>query len=68
MPCADREVPLKDVDQVKALWVHGHPQVHSVIDEHTPYKCIGALIYTLQLAGVKKIGFNSEPPPSGPDR
>jgi hypothetical protein len=30
------------------------------------YKCFGLAIYTLQRAGVSKVGFISEPPP-GPD-
>ena len=29
----------------------------------TPYQCIGATIYTLQMAGFTKIGFVSAPPP-----
>ena len=35
-------------------------------DVNVPYKCFGLAIYTLQRAGVSKVGFISEPPP-GPD-
>ena len=30
----------------------------------TPYRCIGGVIYTLQLAGFRKVGFVSEAPPT----
>jgi biopolymer transport protein ExbD len=39
------------------------PEVHIRGDVNTPYKCIGAAIYTMQMAGFAKVGFISEPPP-----
>jgi biopolymer transport protein ExbD len=39
------------------------PEVHIRGDVNTPYKCIGAAIYTMQSAGFIKVGFISEPPP-----
>lgn len=38
--------------------------VHIVGDRTVPYKCIGGAIYTMQAAGIAKIGFISEPPPT----
>jgi hypothetical protein len=35
--------------------------------ENTPYRCVGGVIFTLQMAGFKNVGFTSEPPPIGPD-
>jgi biopolymer transport protein ExbD len=39
------------------------PEVHIRGDIDTPYRCIGATIYTMQRAGFIKVGFISEPPP-----
>jgi biopolymer transport protein ExbD len=39
------------------------PEVHIRGDIDTPYRCIGATIYTMQRAGFVKVGFISEPPP-----
>lgn len=39
---------------------------HAHIDSdmaQTPYRCIGGVIYTLQMAGFKNVGFGAEPPP-----
>jgi biopolymer transport protein ExbD len=41
------------------------PEVHIRGDINTPYKCIGAAIYTMQSAGFIKVGFISQPPPRG---
>jgi biopolymer transport protein ExbD len=38
------------------------PEAHIRGDVNTPYKCIGATIYTMQIAGFAKVGFISEPP------
>jgi hypothetical protein len=32
--------------------------VRIVGDVHTPYKCIGGTIFTVQQAGVRKVGFS----------
>jgi biopolymer transport protein ExbD len=39
------------------------PEVHIRGDVNTPYRCIGATIYTMQMAGFAKVGFISEPEP-----
>jgi hypothetical protein len=39
-----------------------HADVHVVGDTTTSYKCIGGIIYELQLAGAGKIGFIAESP------
>jgi len=39
------------------------PEVHIRGDVDTPYRCIGATIFTMQMAGFVKVGFISEPPP-----
>ena len=41
------------------------PEAHIRGDVNAPYKCIGGTIYTMQMAGFAKVGFISEPPPSG---
>ena len=40
------------------------PEVHIRGDINTPYRCIGATIFTMQRAGFVKVGFISEPPPN----
>ena len=30
----------------------------------TPYKCLGGTIFILQRAGIKRVGFVAEPPPT----
>ena len=39
------------------------PEAHIRADVNTPYRCVGATIYTMQSAGFAKVGFISEPPP-----
>lgn len=41
------------------------PEVHIRGDINTPYKCIGGPIYTMQMAGFARVGFISEPTPTG---
>jgi biopolymer transport protein ExbD len=38
------------------------PEVHIRGDVNTPYRCIGAAMFTVQRAGFAKVGFISEPP------
>ncbi len=38
------------------------PEVHIRGDQNTPYRCIGAAIYTMQMAGYPRVGFISQPP------
>ena len=41
------------------------PEVHIRGDINTPYKCIGGAVFTMQRAGFARVGFISQPPPSG---
>jgi biopolymer transport protein ExbD len=41
------------------------PEVHIRGDIDTPYRCIGGAIFTMQRAGFARVGFISEPAPSG---
>jgi biopolymer transport protein ExbD len=41
------------------------PEVHIRGDVDVPYRCIGAAIYTMQSAGFIKVGFISQPEPTG---
>jgi biopolymer transport protein ExbD len=41
------------------------PEAHIRGDINTPYRCIGAAIYTMQRAGFARIGFISAPAPEG---
>ena len=38
------------------------PEVHIRGDKDSEYRCVGGVIYTIQLAGYQKVGFLSEPP------
>ncbi|MGB8841360.1 MAG: biopolymer transporter ExbD [Aliidongia sp.] len=41
------------------------PEVHIRGDLETRYEPIGKIVYTLQRAGIVKVGFITEPPPHG---
>jgi biopolymer transport protein ExbD len=41
------------------------PEVHIRGDINTPYRCIGGAIFAMQRAGFARIGFISEPTPTG---
>ena len=38
------------------------PEAHIRADVNTPYRCVGATIFTMQRAGFARVGFISEPP------
>jgi biopolymer transport protein ExbD len=44
------------------------PEAHIRGDIDTPYRCIGGAIITMQRAGFARIGFISEPTPTGGQR
>jgi len=44
------------------------PEVHIRGDVDTPYRCIGGAIFAMQRAGYARIGFISEPIPTGGQR
>ncbi|MDQ3080485.1 MAG: biopolymer transporter ExbD, partial [Pseudomonadota bacterium] len=37
------------------------PEAHIRGDVNTPYKCIGAAVFTMQRAGFARVGFISSP-------
>ncbi len=39
------------------------PEAHIRGDVDTPYKCIGAAVFTMQRAGFARVGFISQPNP-----
>lgn len=44
------------------------PEAHIRADVDTPYRCVGGAIFTMQRAGYARIGFISEPEPTGGQR
>ena len=42
------------------------PEVHVRADQKTRYEYVGRVILTAQRAGIQKVGFITEPGPSGP--
>ncbi|MCP3732263.1 biopolymer transporter ExbD [Sphingomonas sp. MG17] len=70
-PIASQDLLQRGADKLKAvvdrlgtnITPDDIPEVHIRGDVNTPYRCIGAVIYTMQTAGFVKVGFISEPPP-----
>jgi hypothetical protein len=60
-----RRIAMRDFPAFARRW-RGR-EAHLEGDINTPYRCIGGLIYELQRAGFRRIGFISEPAPR-PDR
>ncbi len=55
-----------DIDKaggVENMTAEDLPEVHIRGDINTPYRCIGGVIYTMQMAGFPKVGFISQPDP-----
>ena len=50
---------------VENLTEENMPEVHIRGDIDTPYRCVGGAIFTMQRAGYARIGFISEPEPTG---
>ncbi len=59
------EDQIEAVGGVENLTEENMPEVHIRGDVDTPYRCVGAAIYTMQRAGYARIGFISEPIPTG---
>ncbi len=57
------EDQIKAVGGVQNITEENMPEAHIRGDINTPYKCIGAAIFTMQHAGFQRVGFISEPPP-----
>jgi biopolymer transport protein ExbD len=58
------EDQIKAVGGVQNINEDNMPEAHIRGDINTPYKCIGAVIITMQEAGFQRVGFISEPPPN----
>jgi len=56
---------IKDVGGAANVTEENMPEVHIRGDKSTPYKCIGGAIFWMQAAGFQRVGFISEPDPTG---
>ena len=59
------EDQIEAVGGVENITEENMPEVHIRGDVDTPYRCIGGAIYAMQRAGYARIGFISEPTPTG---
>jgi biopolymer transport protein ExbD len=59
---------IRDVGGAQNITEENMPEAHIRGDIDTPYRCIGGAIFTMQRAGFARIGFISEPPPTGGHR
>jgi len=55
------EDQIKAVGGVQNINEDNMPEAHIRGDVNTPYKCIGAVILTMQEAGFQRVGFISQP-------
>ena len=53
---------IKKVGGVANITEENMPEAHIRGDINTQYKCIGAVILTMQEAGFQRVGFISQPP------
>lgn len=56
------ETQIQRIGGVQNVTADNMPEAHIRSDINTPYKCIGATIFTMQRAGFARVGFISEPP------
>ena len=59
------EAQIKAVGGVQNITEENMPEAHSRGDINTPFRCIGGAMYTMQRAGFARVGFISEPDPTG---
>ena len=59
------EDQIEAVGGVENITEETMPEAHIRGDVNTPYKCIGGAIITMQRAGFARVGFISEPLPTG---
>ena len=59
------EDQIKAVGGVQNINEDNMPEAHIRGDINTPFRCIGGAMYTMQLAGFQRVGFISEPEPTG---
>jgi biopolymer transport protein ExbD len=56
---------IKDVGGAANVTEDNMPEVHIRGDKSTPYRCIGGAMFWMQAAGFQRVGFISEPDPTG---
>lgn len=56
---------IKDVGGAQNVTEANMPEAHIRGDINTPFKCIGGTMFMMQMAGFQRIGFISEPDPTG---
>jgi biopolymer transport protein ExbD len=62
------ETQIRNVGGAQNITEENMPEAHIRSDIDTPYRCVGGAIFTMQRAGYARIGFISEPEPSGGHR
>ena len=62
---AKLEKLIKDVGGVQNVTEENMPEAHIRGDINTPFRCIGGAMFTMQRAGFQRVGFISEPDPTG---
>src|SRR5687767_1983982 len=62
---SELERQIEAVGGVENLTEENMPEVHIRGDVDTPYRCVGGAIFAMQRAGYARIGFISEPIPTG---
>ena len=55
------EVEIEKAGGVENITEENMPEAHIRGDVNTPYKCIGATVFTMQRAGFARVGFISQP-------
>ena len=56
---------VEDVGGAENVTEDTMPEAHIRGDINTPFRCIGGVMFTMQMAGFQRIGFISEPDPTG---
>jgi biopolymer transport protein ExbD len=59
------EDQIQKVGGVENITEENMPEAHIRGDINTPFRCIGGAMYTMQRAGFARVGFISEPDPTG---
>jgi biopolymer transport protein ExbD len=59
------EDQIRAVGGIQNITEENMPEAHIRGDINTPFRCIGGAMYTMQRAGFARVGFISEPDPTG---
>ena len=62
---SELERQIEALGGVENMTEENMPEVHIRGDVDTPYRCVGGAIFAMQRAGYARIGFISEPIPTG---